>query len=56
MSLGKADALLRELREARFDQTRTLRELIQTVDFESRVDYGLRNVPALTARIGRLES
>ena len=33
-----------------------MRELIQTVDFESRIDYGLRDLPALTARIARLEA
>jgi tetratricopeptide (TPR) repeat protein len=56
VSLGKAEALLRELRDARFDRTRTLRGLIQAVDFESRIDYDRRDLPALTARITLLET
>ena len=56
VSLGKAEALLRELRDARFDRTRTLRRLIQAVDFESRIDYDRRDLPALTARIAVLEA
>jgi eukaryotic-like serine/threonine-protein kinase len=55
-SLGKAEALLGELRNARFDPARTLRELIQDVDFESRIDYNLRDLRALTTSIARLEA
>ena len=53
-SLGKSEALLRELRDARFDPAHTLPELIRTVDFESRVDFGLRDMSALTTRIAQL--
>jgi tetratricopeptide (TPR) repeat protein len=55
VSLGKADALLRELRDARFDHVRTLGELIMTVNFESAIDFVHRDLPTLSVRIARLE-
>lgn len=55
-SLEKAEALLREVLKTSPQNSQTLRDLIETVDFESRIDYGVKNFNQLGPRIAVLES
>lgn len=55
-SLQKAEALFRDVRTAKPADLQPLRNLIETVDMESRIDYGSKNFSLLAPRIAELES
>jgi len=55
-SLEKAESLLRQIRKARPADLQALRDLIETVDLESRIDHGAMNLVRLEERVSELQT
>ena len=55
-SLVKAETLLREIARARPQDPQPLRDLINIVDLQSRIDHGAMNLPRLSGRVSELQT